>query len=197
MNLMTKSQFAEHCGKGKSAISNALKQGRLETFQDTGKINPNSPKSQKFLATTHPSQKNTIALATSGSVEEPDQDLRKAGKKVLLAQEKKIIEEAALKEQQRIEKEIKNAVRLGELVEISAINESIMMFIDRWLSENERGFNGKYLEFKRLVLDVEDGKKSDNEVRSIFKDWFLERAHIAKTTTTEKLREIQNEQGRK
>jgi hypothetical protein len=196
LNLLTKTEFAAYAGKSAAAVSKAIRNGRLETFQDTGKINPNSAKSQKFAATIGQGQKNIIPAATNGSIVEPEDNegLKDAGKKVLLAQEKKIIEEAGLKEQQRIEKEMKNAVRRGELVEIEAIEKMIALYLDRWLNTNKRRFNANFDQLKRNLLDE---SKTDHEVKRELNNLFESWSHEAKTKTVEFLRTIQIEQGRK
>lgn len=210
MNLLTKSQFAKECGKDPSAISHALRKGKLEEFQDTGKINPNSPLSQKFKVTVGKGQKDLITGITGVTVEtESSEDLTKAAVSVALAQEQKIIEEAELKKQQRIDKELKNAYTRGELVSLEAINQSIMMFWDRQLSTMKRGFNANFDNLKRQFLQLFENEQNQNddnftqhnvssseikrELNNLFESWI----HEGKETSCEKLKEIQIDQGRK
>lgn len=200
MTILTKREFAELAGVKVPAIYKAVKAGRLSHYQESNKIDTDSRQAQDYLNNI-PTQrqptvnKSLVESATNGETQEQDEGLKKAGTKVLNAQAKKIIESAEREKQQRIKLELQNAFARGQMVAIDAIEQSIMLWMDRWLSENERGWNGKYLEFKRLILEVEEGKLSDNEVRQLWKDWFMERAHIAKTSTTEKLRAIQETQG--
>ena len=94
MNLLIKSKFAKWAGKSAPAVTKALKQGRLELFQDTDKINTGSPKSQAFKATIGIGQKDIIPLVT-GQVENTDdlsrsnENLEKAGENVLNAHAQK------------------------------------------------------------------------------------------------------------
>lgn len=212
MQLLTKSQFAKHCGKDPSAISHALRKGKLETFQETGKINPNSPLSQKFKATVGKGQKDLITGITgiNGEIEPgSSKDLTKAAVGVVLAQEQKIIEEAELKKEQRIDKQLKNAYTRGELVSIEAINQTIMTWFDRWLSSNKRGWNGSFDEFMRGAFKIFENEVKANDpdftpheiTRPEHKQKWINRfeswADDGKKTSVEKLKEIQIEQGKK
>lgn len=200
MNLLTQKQFAELAGVSSPAIGQARKKKRLEHYQGTKEYDTDSPLNRAFLETIPKERLNKPAVIPpkNGEVSpEIGANLGEAITEVQHAHAKKLIEEAELKKQQRIEKELKNAVRRGELVELEKINQSLMMYIDRWHNENERGWKAKYQELKRLIQKVSDGQASDNEVRKIFSDWFMERTHIAKTETVRRLQEITIEQGRK
>jgi hypothetical protein len=197
MNLLTKAEFARKCGKSKTAVSRALNSGRLETYQDTDKINPGSPKSQKFAGTIGRGQKG-VAIGVVGQASEPDprteKELADAGKKVLLAQEKKIIEEAHLKEQQRIEKQMKNATRRGELLEADLVQKYLMTFLDRLLNTNKRVFSANY---DAIVRDVLAAGEKPAGLKQSFLNAMEQAADDAKTKTVELLRKIQIEQGKK
>jgi hypothetical protein len=162
MELLTQAELSRESGKSKQAISKALKEGRLDYFQDTRKINRNSPKTQKFLVTVGQGQKNIVQGVTGGTVQEPDEETKDAAKKVLLAQEKKIIEEADFKEQQKIEKQIKNAVRTGELIESDLIDKYQMVFIDRIFNQMDREFSAL---FDEIWATAQAEIKPKNEIK--------------------------------
>lgn len=153
MNLLTKTAFAKWAGKSGAAVSKALKKGRLETFQDTGMINAGSPKSQEFAKTIGKGQKN-LPVVPSGEIMQPDDsgDLTNVSIEVSKAHEKKLTEEAGFKEQQRIEKEMKNQYRRGQLVALKAIEETIMLFFDKQLNINKRYFSAGYDRIVRETL---------------------------------------------
>lgn len=204
MNLFSKKDFALYAGKSAAAVSKALRTGRLETYKDTNEINANTQKSQAFKATIGQGQKNIIPSATNGSVEQPDEDLVKAGEKVLLATEKKTIEEAEYKKQQRIEKEMKNAVRRGELLEEKLVNESIMTFFDRWLNSNKRGWLAFFDDFMRHAFQIFENETSDTdhkmtrpELRQKAMNTLESWAHEGKEESVKRVKLIQIEQGKK
>ena len=197
MNLLTKSAFAKWAGKSAPAVTKALKQGRLELFQDTGKINIGSPKSQAFKSVIGNGQKNIVPLATGKLVNsdqetEPSEDLKNEGVKVLQTQKKKINEELGLKREQRIKEQIKNAVRLGEVVSLDSVNTMIMTYLDKWLSTNKRRFNGSFDEFERMIL----ADKPKSEIKRAWAVKFEEWQHEGNEETMKRLSEIQEVQSK-
>ncbi len=208
MNLLIKSKFAKWAGKSAPAVSKALKQGRLELFQDTDKINTGSPKSQAFKSTIGNGQKNIIPTVTGQVINpdapEPNENLEKAGENVLNAQAQKTVEESALKKQQRIKEEIKNANRMGEVVRLNSINTMIMTWFDQWLSTNKRRFNGSVDEFLRLAFQLfeNENESADHDIsRATFKrKWatsFEQWQHEGNKETMKRLSEIQEGQAGK
>lgn len=195
MNLLIKAAFAKWAGKSAPAVTKALKKGRLELYKDTDMINTGSPKSQAFKTKIGHGQKNIIATVPAEESEtESGEDLKDAGKKVLGAQQKKLKEEGGYKKQQRIEKELKNAYTRGRLIAEDAIEKSIMMFLDRWLTTNKRVFSAMYDDMQRTILAA--GEKQP-ELKRNFLNQLEGAADEAKTKTVELLREIQIDQGRR
>lgn len=198
MNLKTKSQFAAECGKHPSAISHALRKGKLETFQDTGKINPNSALSQKFKATVGKGQKDLITGITGIDVEIDDdngdnKDFKKEALEIARAQKQKVIEEGALKAETRKEKQLKNAYRRSEVVLLDAINQSIMMYIDHWYNTNKRVFSASYDEMERKILAA--GERQPDLKRE-FLNKLENAADTAKNECCDRLNEIGKEQAK-
>lgn len=193
MNLLIKAAFAKWAGKSAPAVTKALKKGRLELYKDTDMINTGSPKSQAFKTKIGHGQKNIIATVTETGTES-DEDLKKAGKKVLGAQQKKLGEEGEFKKQQRIEKELKNAYTRGRLIAEDAIEKSMMMFLDRWLTTNKRVFSAMYDDMQRTILAA--GEKQP-ELKRNFLNQLEGAADEAKTKTVEILRDIQIDQGQR
>lgn len=202
MNLKTKTEIAKLAGKSLPAVSKALRQNRLELFKNTNQINFDSPKTQAFINTIVQGQKNIIPQVQESNVE-PDPDLKKAGEKVLTAQAKKIIEEAGLKEQQRIEREIKNAVSLGQLVRVESVDSMIMVWFDAWGNTCKRRFNGSVDEFMRMAFQVFEneskGTMHDMSRAKIKRDWansFEKWQHEGNQEAMRRLTEIQEDQAK-
>jgi hypothetical protein len=197
MNLLTKAEFAANCGKSKAAVSKALRDGRLDVYQDTGKINPGSPKSQKFAGTIGRGQKG-VAIGVVGQASDPDprteKEFAEAAIKFANAQEQKTIEDAEFTKQKRIEKQMKNATRRGELLEADLVQKYLMTFLDRLLNTNKRVFSANY---DAIVRDVLAAGEKPAGLKQSFLNAMEQAADDAKTKTVELLRKIQIEQGRK
>jgi hypothetical protein len=197
MNLVTQAEFARQAGINKSNVTRAIQKGKLENFPGTKKIDMDAELTRAYL--NNPSENRKLAVSISQGIirrngeGEPDKDLAKATTNALKAQEKKTIEEAELKRQQRIEKELKNAVRRSELVEMESVETMIMMFFDRWLNTNKRRFNAFFTELKRDILE---GKRPDSEIKREYNNEFEEWAHDAKEETVKLLNEIEEQQAK-
>lgn len=201
MNLLTKGEFAKLVGVSAPAISKALRKdssgnSRLECYRGTEKIDVDCPLSQAFINNISRQRQTNVPSIPNGSDENlrvtTNENLSDAVTKVQLAQAQKIIEEAEFKKQQRVEKELKNAVRRGELIEVKIIKESVMMFIDRWLNTNKRVFSSFFDEMQNKILA--QGEKCP-ELKREFQNKMEEAAREAKEITCQKLEEIQIKQG--
>ncbi len=203
MNLLTKGDFAKLTGVSAPAISKALRKdssgnSRLETFQGTSKIDADAPLSKSYRENIGYQRKNNVPVVPGvpGVIvsDESNEDLTKAITKTQLAQVQKIIEAAELTKQKRIEKELKNAVRRGELVEVEAIEQTLMMWIDRWYNTNKRIFSAFFDEMQRTIL-----ARGENcpELKREFLNKLESAADEAKNTTCDKLEEIQIDQGKR
>jgi hypothetical protein len=204
-------------GVSKKTVSVALnpkdgKEPRLDYYNGTRKINVNSVKARAFLENIHPSRGKpaNIELITKNSQASPEktEELTDAIIGAHNAQTEKTIEEARLKQQQRIEKELKNAVRRGELIELEAVNQMIMTWFDRWLQANKRGFNSSFDGFMRDAFRVfENERNADKKdfnphevtraglkrrYSNLFESW----ADDGKEESIKRLQEIQIEQAK-
>jgi hypothetical protein len=197
MNLKSQTAFADLANVHKSSITRAIKKGDLELYAATKKIDADSALSRAYLE--NPShQRQTPVNVAQGIIKrngerESSKGLEEATVKAIQASEKKQIEEAELKKQQRIEKELKNAVRRSELVEMEAVETMLMMFLDRWLNTNKRRFNSFFQDLKRDILE---GKRPDSEIKREYNNEFESWAHDAKTATVKLLREIEIQQAK-
>jgi len=200
MRLVSKAKFAKMAGVSKPAISKALRpdkngSSRLETYAETGKIDADSALSQAYLKNA-PDQR-LYAVKSSVPSDQPVEQSRtitNAVTEVQKAQRKRLDVDRKLKEDQHLLLEWKIVKQRGEYVSFESINKTIMVFLDRWLSENERGFAAKFDEIDR---DLRSGNKERLKIKQDFIDWLRERAHIAKTKTCEQLREMAKEQSKK
>ena len=218
MELLNAAEFARLAGVSQKTISIALNpkgglETRLDYYNGTRKIDPKSVKARAFLENI-PRQRNTLERSVNVATEqqpstEKFEDLTDAQITAFNAQSKKAIEEAKLKREQRIEKQLKNAVRRGELIELDAVNQMIMTWFDRWLQSNKRGFNGNFDGFLRDVFklfendmnaDKKDFKKHEitkAELKKRWSDTFEAYADNGKQKTLKYLGEIQEEQARR
>lgn len=196
MNRLTQKQFADLAGVSSQAIGKARKNKRVEYYHGTKEYDTDSPLNRAFLQNIPKERLNKPAVIPpkNGEVEEFGEDLGKALTEVQKAQAKKLVEEAELKKQQRIEKELKNAVRRGELVELKSINESIMTFLDELLNTNKRYFNAAYEKIVRETLTK--GAKVEGLKQEFLNEMELS-ADEAKQIVVKKLKEIQIEQAKK
>ena len=169
MNLVRKSELARLAGKGKSAVSNAIKEGRL--IQDeNGRINLSAPKTIKFL--NSPSEKG---LPPAVSVSDDDPDIKDAVISAARSQEKKQLEDAELTRQKRIEKEMKNATMRGELMKTELVNQYLMTFLDRVRNKNKRDFSSM---FDQIWEESQAEKREKVAVKRecvlLFDEWYYE-----------------------
>ena len=194
MNLITKKELSELAGVDPSTISHALKKKRLETYKGTKEIDLDSPLTKAFLEKIPRQRKNNVpAVNGKKSLITESDDLEKAVTKVQKAQAQKTIEEAGLKKEQRIDRQMKNAVRRSDLFEAEKVNISIMMFLDRILNNNKRYFSAAYDEIVRETLAK--GEKVAG-LKQKFLNQMEESADTAKLTVCDKLREMEKEQAR-
>jgi hypothetical protein len=218
MSLLTAAEFSRLASVSQKTISIALKpkngrEPRLDYCNGSRKIDTNSVKARAFLEnvprqrlTNKIDARNVVpqSVATAPTSEEFEEALTDTQK----AQAKKIIEEAELKKQQRIEKELKNAVRRGELIVVKVVDQMIMTWFDRWLHANKRGFNSSFDGFMRDAFKVfendQNADKKDFKTHSVTRSelkrrWsnlFEEWADDGKRASIKKLKEIQTEQAK-
>ena len=197
MNLITQKQLADLAGVSSPAITKARKKDRLEYYRGTKVYDTDSPLNRAFLETIPKERLNKPAvIPTNGEVmtDGIGRDLGEALTEVQHAQAKKLIEEAELKKQQRIEKELRNAARRGELVELESINISLMTFLDELLNTNKRYFNAAYDKIVRETLTK--GEKVEGLKQDFLNEMELS-ADEAKQTVVKKLTEIQIDQAKR
>jgi len=200
MNLVSKAKFARMAGVSKPAITKALRpdkngSARLETYAETGKIDADSAIAQAYLK--NPSDQRLQAVKSgvpSGQPVKQSKAITNAITKVQDAQKKRLDVDRKLKEDQHLLLEWKICKQRGEYVSFESVNKMIMVFLDRWLSENERGFAAKFDEIER---DLTTGNKERIKIKQEFVDWLRERAHIAKIAACDQLREIAKKQSQK
>lgn len=208
LNLLTGKALAELAQVAGSAITKARKNDRLRFYQGTQKYDREDPLTRAFLENIPKERLNKPAtIPVNGGVKDSDKDLVDSLTKSNLSQAKKQLEDAELTKQKRIEKEMKNAVRRSELIELEAIEKSIMTWFDRWLNSNKRGFNGSYDDFMRgaFKLFENEAAKGDERPHDItrsehkqkwindFESW----ADDGKQESMKRLQEIQISQGKK
>ena len=206
MNLLTQIKFAELAGVSSPAITKARKNNRVEYYQGTKEYDIDSPLNKSFLSTIPKERLNKLVVTEVTKPGEKSEKLENASEMVLLATEKKIIEEAEFKEQQKIEKQLKNAYTLGEHVKIESIETTIMTWFDSWLNTNKRRFNGSFDEFIRMafmLFENEQGSKdpdfkphdlSRSEIKRKWVNDFEKWQHEGNKEATKRLLEIQKEQ---
>lgn len=191
----TQKEFADRLGVSAASISKARnpKNGKPPTLQywkETGKIYINDPLTQAFIKNpTRQRLKGSAIIQpkTNGETEPTQSDI------ITQAIEKKAIEEALLKEEQRKHKQLTNAILRGKYISIEAVNQSIMMFLDRLLSTNKRYFSASYDTIIRETLAA--GEKVEG-LKQKFLNEMEESSHDAKEETAKKLEEIQIDQGK-
>ncbi len=199
MNLLTKSAFAKLCGVSPAAITKAGykdKDGnaRLECYKGTSKIDIDSPLSRAFRENIPDQRLNKVVTVPGEMVPTTEsEDLTSAITKVQKAQAQKTIEEAGLKKEQRIERQMKNSVRRADLFESKKVEISLFMFIDRLLNTNKRYFSAAYDEIVRETLAK--GEKVEG-LKQKFLNEMEESADEAKTTVCDRLDKIGEEQAR-
>jgi transcriptional regulator with XRE-family HTH domain len=219
LKLLNQTEFAKLAGVSKMAISKALnpkngKEPKLDYYNGTKKIDADSVKARSYLENIPPvrlTHKIDVRKAVPQNIEglPATEEFGKALTKTQKAQAQKIIEEAELKKQMRIEKEMKNAVRRSELIELGAVNTVIMTWFDRWLHANKRGFNASFDEFLRDAFkifenDQNEGKKDfkahavtrstlKRKWSNLFETW----ADDGKEASIKKLEQIKIEQAKK
>lgn len=194
MNLIIQKELADLVGVSSAAITKARKNNRVEHYKGTKEYDTDSPLNRAFINMIPDERLNKIIKVPSQTISpSKNQDLEQAVTNVQEAQAQKTIEEGLLTEQKRIEKEMKNASRRGELVELEKINQFIMTFFDRFINTNKRYFSAIYDEVVRETLVL-------NEKVPGLKQKFLNEMEAAtdeaKVTTCKLLREIQMEQGK-
>jgi hypothetical protein len=218
MELVTAAEFSRLAGVSQMAISKALnpkngKEPRLDYYKRTKKIDVQSVKAQAFLSNLDPRRgvgRNVATVIDHDTVDDDKKnDLTDALINAQNAGADKTVEEARLKKEQRIERQLKNAVRRGELIELEAVNQMIMTWFDRWLQANKRGFSGNFDGFLRdafklfendLNADKKDFKLHDITKSKLKKRWsdsFESWADDGKQETIKYLKKIQENQARK
>lgn len=209
-------EFAAFVGTSRNAISKAInpkngKPARLKYWQGRKEIYINDPLTQAFINNV-PKERlfKPGNLPATGETIQPgnkSESMEEAEKGVLLAQDKKLVEEAEFKKQQRIEKQLKNAVLMGQQVKIESINTLIMVYFDQWLNTCKRRFNGSVDEFLRMAFKIfenEQGSKDPDfkphdisraEIKRKWATSFEKWQHEGNKESMKRLLEIQKEQG--
>ncbi|NIA28319.1 MAG: hypothetical protein GWP06_00225 [Actinobacteria bacterium] len=190
----TQKEFADRLGVSAASISKARnpKNGKPPTLQywkETGKIYIDDPLTQAFI-------KNPTRQRLKGSaIVQPKTNGETISQSDIITQaiEKKAIEEALLKEEQRKHKQLTNAILRGEYVKIESINQSIMMFLDKKLNTDKRYFSAIYDEIVRETLAK--GEKIEGLKQKFLNEMELA-ADESKNTVCDKLEEIQTGQAK-
>ena len=216
MSFLSAAEFSRLAGVTQMAISKALnpkdgKEPRLDYYKGSKKIDTDSVKARAFLDNINPNRGGAKAVAPislSSPSATASEGLTQALTRTQENQAKKLAEEAELKKQQRIEKELKNAVRRGELIELAAVNQMIMVWFDRWLQSNKRGFNASFDDFLRaafLIFENDRNANSKNfkphpvtrpELKRKWSNLFESWADDGKGKSINRLDEIQIEQAK-
>jgi hypothetical protein len=193
MNLLTQKQLAVLAGVSSAAITKARKKKRVEHFNGTKNYDIDSPLNKAFLNDLNPNRINSETEIVLPGTPEQNETLLNQQQKSLDAVAKLAKEKAELTKQNRIKVQLQNAVRRGELIEAEAVEQSLMMFLDRWLNVNKRKFNSYWQE---LIRNIQSESKPIPELKREFLNMLEGAADEAKLSTCEKLEEIKIDQGK-
>lgn len=197
IELITQKELSEIAGVSRAAISRQVKIGKLELFNGSKKINLNGPLTQAYLNNLSPGRlkklNESLQLQTYNGGQPKKSFIPEVTEEIQNFAEKYAKERADKEEQARIKLELDNTVRRGDLVELSAIESSLMMFIDRWLNINKRKFASGYDELERKLLAKQERQP---DLKREFLNMLEQCADEAKNEVCDKLEAIQITQAR-
>lgn len=200
LNLKTQTKLADLAGVHRSSVTRALQSDppKLKLYNGTKKIWVDDPLTQAWLNDINPNRLNKLhsSLVVPEVIDpanKPKSFVPDVTPEIQNFAEKYAKERALKEEQVRIEKEMNNSVRRGDLLEQSAVNTSLMMLIDQVFNNIDRYAANHYDEMQRKVLAL--GKES-TELKREFQNDIMKMKHEAKEEVCKKMEEIAEEQAR-
>lgn len=198
MNLITKKEIAQLAGVSAPAISKAIKDGRLECYQGSKQIDTDSPLARAYLNNIPLQRQNNVPSLPGQQQANVDSgpnndDLTQAVIKVQNAEALNKVEAAEFKRQQRIEKEMKNAVRRSDLLNYKKVDQYIFLYLDKLHSNLERLATSVLDDMSEKILESGSVRP---EHRQIWKDAVKKSIHESVEQVKKRLKEIMDDQAR-